>query len=513
MRKNYISFRINNDQSLILQTKILLTFCKLAPKDYFWRKIKLLTCLCKFFTNMLNSRLVEVCKKEKLIHVSQIGFKEGHRTTDHLFSLKTLINNSTTGAQRGHNQLYACFIDFKKAYDSVWHDGLFSKLESLNITGNFLAIIKSMYKNSYCAVKVQTKITIFFKCEKGVRQGCPLSPILFNIFINNLTFDLDKMNSSAVELPNGSFISCLMYADDVILISKTPNGLQKLLDCVNMFCKTLKMMVNPIKTKCITFTRKNKINKKDIFSIREHYVENVSQVNYLGLEINAAGSFKTSMDLLCIIANKAKYALNNIIKLKNLPVKVALRLFDAVVLPILTYGLEIWALNSTLDHEKWDRSSTERAHLDFLRHILGVNRSVNNLLCRAEVGKFPINIEINYKIINFYNLIRDLPEHNIAHQTYIMDNEAKGLSKLYTCNQHITNLKNITTSGILDLNKRSVKKILRNSYEIIWKEKIKTSTRGIYFSKFKQNIDYESYLVHNNQRSIRRSLSKLTISE
>ena len=58
------------------------------------------------------------------------------------------------------------FIDFKKAYDSVWHDGLFSKLESLNITGNFLAIIKSMYKNSYCAVKVQTKITNFSNVRK-----------------------------------------------------------------------------------------------------------------------------------------------------------------------------------------------------------------------------------------------------------------------------------------------------------------------------------------------------------
>ena len=87
------------------------------PDNY--RPICVLSCLCKFFTNMLNSRLVEVCKKEKLIHVSQIGFKKRHRTTDHLFSLKTLINNSTIGAQRGHNKLYACFIDFKKAYDCV----------------------------------------------------------------------------------------------------------------------------------------------------------------------------------------------------------------------------------------------------------------------------------------------------------------------------------------------------------------------------------------------------------
>ena len=70
-----------------------------------------------------------------------------------------------------------------------------------------------------------------------------------------------------------------------------------------------------MKTKCIKFKRKNKINEKDIFSIGEHYLENVSQVNYIGLEVNAAGSFKTSMDLLCIKANKAKYALNNIIKL------------------------------------------------------------------------------------------------------------------------------------------------------------------------------------------------------
>ena len=217
--------------------------------------------------------------------------------------------------------------------------------------------------------------------------------------------------------------------------------------------------------------------------------------------------------LLCIKANKAKYALNNIIKLKNLPVKVALRLFDAVVLPMLTYGSEIWALNSTLDHEKWNRSSTEGAHLDFLRHILGVKRSVNNLLCCAEVGRFPINIEINHKILNFYKHIKGLPEHSTAHQTYIMDNEAKGLSKLHTCNQHITNLKNITTSGILDLNERSAKKILRSSYEIIWKEKIKTSTHGTYFSKFKQNIDYENYLDHINQRSIRWSLSKLRMSD
>ena len=82
--------------------------------------------------------------------------------------------------------------------------------------------------------------------------------------------------------------------------------------------------------------------------------------------------------------------------------------------------MEIWALNSTLDHEKWDRSSNEHAHLDFLRHIVGVNRSVNNLLCRTEVGRFFINIEINYKILSFYKRIKDFKHAHLDFLRHIV---------------------------------------------------------------------------------------------
>ena len=82
-----------------------------------------------------------------------------------------------------NGKVYSCFIDFKKAYDSVWHEGMYAKLESLNINGKFLEIIKNMFEKSNCAVKIQNKITNFFQCKRGVRQGCPLSPILFNIYI------------------------------------------------------------------------------------------------------------------------------------------------------------------------------------------------------------------------------------------------------------------------------------------------------------------------------------------
>ena len=78
------------------------------------------------------------------------------------------------------------FCRFQKAYDSVWHKGLFTKLENLNVNGVFINIIKDMYSKSLCAVKVMKSTTEFFPCKRGVRQGCPLSPILFNIYLNDL---------------------------------------------------------------------------------------------------------------------------------------------------------------------------------------------------------------------------------------------------------------------------------------------------------------------------------------
>ena len=97
---------------------------------------------------------------------------------------------------------------------------------------------------------------------------------------------------------------------------------------------------------------KNKRNKKDVFTIGTTELENVTEYTYLGLKINATGSFQNSLDMLSEKANRAKFALNNKAKLKQIPVKTALRLFDAVVLPILTYGSEAWALHLTLDHDK-----------------------------------------------------------------------------------------------------------------------------------------------------------------
>ncbi len=87
---------------------------------------------------------------------------------------------------RPFSNIFACFIDFKKAFDSIWHEELYLKLLDSGIGGKFYDLIKSMYTASQCAVKIGNQRTKFFPQGRGVRQGCSLSPTLFNIYINQL---------------------------------------------------------------------------------------------------------------------------------------------------------------------------------------------------------------------------------------------------------------------------------------------------------------------------------------
>ena len=88
--------------------------------------------------------------------------------------------------KQSRKHIFAAFIDFEKAFDSVWRDALLYKLLKAGIHGKMFNIIKSMYEETYYSVRCQDGLTAFFKSTTGLRQGCNLSPILFNLFINDM---------------------------------------------------------------------------------------------------------------------------------------------------------------------------------------------------------------------------------------------------------------------------------------------------------------------------------------
>jgi hypothetical protein len=135
------------------------------------------------------------------------------RTSYHIFVLKCIIDKYL---KCGGKILYACFVDFHKAFDTVIHVGIMYKLQLQNINGYFFhRILKSMYKIDKLYIKVDNKMTEFFTAEVGVRQGVVLNPNLFNLFINDFPKLLEE-NTDSVTLDNTK-IPCLLFADDLIL--------------------------------------------------------------------------------------------------------------------------------------------------------------------------------------------------------------------------------------------------------------------------------------------------------
>ena len=169
-----------------------------------------------------------------------------------------------------HKQkLYACFGDFKRAFDSVWHDGLFYRLLDYGIVGNIYKLIKSLYSKSSCAVKLNRSKTDSFSYGRGVRQGCILSPLLFNLFINELPSSIDYAKTDPIPLPNNTELNNLSYADDLVLISRSRYGLENCLKTLESFTTKWLIDANIKKTKIIVFQKSRRRPKNLLFLLKE----------------------------------------------------------------------------------------------------------------------------------------------------------------------------------------------------------------------------------------------------
>ena len=157
-----------------------------------------------------------------------MGFRPNMRTSNNLFVLKTPIDKQF----HKNEKLYCCFVDFSKAFDTVWRKGLVAKLKTVGICSKILNIIE-----------IGDFISDNFEINLGVKQGDPPSPFFFNVYMDKLCSDLIQMKQDAPTI-NDIEIQCLFWADDFVFISATKDGLQNQLNVVNDYCSDWRLTLN-----------------------------------------------------------------------------------------------------------------------------------------------------------------------------------------------------------------------------------------------------------------------------
>lgn len=482
-----------------------------------YRGICVSSCLGKLFTAVLNKRLLKFTEKENLLHNSQIGFMPRHRTSDHIFTLKCLVDRYVSNTPRG--KIYACFIDFKKAFDSIWHEGLLYKLLKNNINGNFYKLIKNLYSKSSCYIKLGSKQTNVFKYGRGVRQGCILSPLLFNLYLNELSLALDKtIRTDGFFLPNGITLNHLLYADDLVLLSKSQEGLQNSINCVSEFCEKWQMNINEKKSKVMIFGKlTSKKSKQASFNVNNKNLDLVKEFTYLGVTLTSTGKFQSHQIKTKEKATNALFSINRTVNLRKLRPKQANKIFDSMISPILTYGSEVWGVYQNHDFQKWDKSHTERMHLRYCKFYLGVNNKATNLACRSELGRFPLNIQIDKLALKYYNHLYSLKENSIAKQALLISKQLHEHDKkcYHSYLQSLLETYNISMKIDAQFTNSSINKyneVMKNHYVKAWKLSKQQSQKLSLYDSIKEHYESETYLDKIRNFEKRSNFTKLRIS-
>ena len=147
---------------------------------------------------------------ENIIAEEQAGFRAGRSTTEQIFNLRILCEKNIHHQQ----DLYHVFIDFKKAFDRVWYAALWATMRKYNISANLTRVIKNLHDKATSAILFNNSIGgDWFQTTVGVRQGCLLSPTLFNIFRDRVMTDALEDHEGTVSI-GGRTITNLRFADD-----------------------------------------------------------------------------------------------------------------------------------------------------------------------------------------------------------------------------------------------------------------------------------------------------------
>ena len=180
-----------------------------------YRPISLLNALYKIIAGILQTRIEEGVDYE--LQATQFGFRRSRSTSQAIYLIRRIQDH----AERSKCPTFLTFLDWEKAFDRIHHCKLLEALRRMRIDPHLVALVESLYRNPTFAVKIKGITSDHRAQERGIRQGCPLSPYLF-LIVMAVMFDdihLHCDRSIAFHLAPGVTFSEVLYADDTVLVT------------------------------------------------------------------------------------------------------------------------------------------------------------------------------------------------------------------------------------------------------------------------------------------------------
>ena len=483
------------------------------PRDPLsYRGITLAPSMYKIYCYVLNSRLSAWSELNNKVEDEQNGFRKGRSTIEQISSLSNIIETR----QKSKLPTFCAFIDFKKAYDSINRNILWSKLTAAGINGKLMSSLKSLYSNVSSCVRVNNVYSEWFNVPAGLRQGCSLSPTLFNFYINDFVTTIKALDKGLVIDGQGK-VSILLYADDIVLLAENESDLQLMLDTLNSWCNDNQMTVNSKKSQIIHFRQHSVSRSTCNFTCGEHDLEIVDRYVYLGLSINEFLDFNFTAKIVSQSAGRALGLLIAKFKaLGGMPYNVFTKLYDSLVWPVISYGAAIWGDRSF--------SCIDAIQNRAMRFFLGVGKYTPTAAVSGDMGWIPCHIRQWKSTSILWSRFSVMSDERINKRVlkYALN---KGSARLKNWPYRITcHLNNINCSEYTNMMSRVSKiKMIRevetnmmNNYKLQWSHLVtrEQSSRGTGGNKlrkyklFKTSWETEQYVRLIMPQSHRSAFAK-----
>ncbi len=320
-----------------------------------YRGISLLDIALKILEAVIMNRIRPEHELNAHARENQAGFRPGRGCRDQIFTVRQLLETR----YEFRRPTIMVFIDFKAAFDSVDRESLWKVADAFGLPIKIVDMLKVLYSETRCVVRVYNTLTDSFEVSTGVRQGSVLSPYLFNLAID-WTMDEATHNivGCGIEVEGrDSRLYDLEYADDVVLLAETEREAQELLNRVASAAAHLGLQINATKTKVIHCSC-----PEPAIVLGAEVLEVKLGFEYLGSKVVGNGDASAEIKARIAKATGAFKALDPLWRRRDIRTKIKAKIYDSCVRSVLLYGCETWPLKiadadrlATFERQCWRR--------------------------------------------------------------------------------------------------------------------------------------------------------------